>query len=141
MTIGSPKYKKNLDKESKTMLDKKNKLSCQKDRKDKNESDKNVSDCIKTNKSPVVRGKVKSLINALEENVVVRENKTPIMRDVEKLAVMKGEVVKDAFRIMLESSRGESIPSNSPGRKQRKRIGSLKSRGKQQKIEEWFRKK
>ena len=84
---------------------------------------------------------MKSLINALEENVVVRENKTPIMRDVEKLAVMKGEVVKDAFRIMLESSRGESIPSNSPGRKQRKRIGSLKSRGKQQKIEEWFRKK
>ena len=88
--------------------------------------------------SPAVKNNVKKIIEALEENVVVRDTEKSDIRDVKNKAIMKGDDVMNAFKIMLEANKGEHKPSNSPVRRNRKRIGSLKSHGKQSRIDDLF---
>ena len=86
--------------------------------------------------------KVKSLINAFNENVSLKskEDKT-ICADKNLIEERK---IKDAFGVLPESAKGGTLRSSSPGIKNRRKIGSLKTPtqdSKQRLMSEWIGKR
>ena len=116
------------------------KLVSQKDKDINMMLDKAVkNDPVRNKKEIIVENKVKSIVTALENNVNAKDDKKLNQVEDKILDNNKGEKIKDAFRIMLESAKGGIITSNSPGRKIKKKLGGLKPPGKQSRIEECFR--
>ena len=101
---------------------------------------------VKTKRNPSM--KMKTMIDAFEENMVMKNGMGADARKErdEKLVGKTdedGDQMKNAFERMMKSAQGGNLKFNSPGRKRRKRIGSLKTPGKAGKnstLEEWLMK-
>ena len=99
-------------------------------------------------KSPSL--KMKMMIDAFEENTVKKYGKEVFTRDAGdgKLVGKTDEKddsksMKNAFEKLMGSAQGGNLKINSPGRKLRKKIGSLKTPGKestQRRIDDWIKK-
>ena len=77
------------------------------------------------------------MIESFDKNVEVRElDKLPVKSDVKN-----NDKMKDAFSLLLASAQGGGIRTNSPIRKYRKRIWSLKTHSQdksQSLLDEWI---
>ena len=109
-------------------------------------NDENMKVIIDIKKSPSV--KMKIMIDAFEKNVKEKDKKEMQSIKMGKVKLVgktdENETnVKNAFGRLLESAKGGNFKINSPGRKSRKKIGALRTPGKeagQSTIEEWLKK-